>query len=304
MIQRSVQRSIGLLVFLGLLCPMATYAQQSQRVSPEETEVLNNQSVPSKVDIEEQIELDESVDYGDLIRDYTFTGSANDLIVVYWNADRGSDYGASVSLYDAEGYAIEEGDDYSEAIDFSEFKGVHRTFLLPATGTYRLALMRKPADDLLFLDNEIASSYLLRVRVASEYEQLLVSATGLMDNEQWQDALELFSMAIAQAPDQPLPYIGRLFSQAGIATDEANIEEYEISGPEELYALYKTQEPSVQAQIISDLKAFEETMTVVMAEENLTEEELDIELAFFNAIAQYLETGEQPEYLKLLMQDN
>ncbi len=285
---------------------MAAYSQKSQDVPPEETEVLvDSQSDAFTVNIDDQIQLDESIAYGDLIRDYTFTGNANDLIVAYWNADNGVNYGASVSLYGDEGNVIDEGGDYSEAIDFSEYNGRHRTFLLPATGTYRLAFSRQPANYQLSMDGEAVSdnvsSYLLRVRAASDYERLTVFANASVDEERWQDALDMFTAAIAQSPDQPFPYIGRLWSQGGLALDGMGLDEFNVTGPEDLYALYETLDASAQAQVIFDLKKFEETMAVVMDEENLTEDELDIELAFFSAIAQYFETGEQPEYLRSLV---
>ncbi|MEL7332338.1 MAG: hypothetical protein AAFN12_08810 [Cyanobacteria bacterium J06560_2] len=41
-----------------------------------------------------------------------------------------------------------------------------------------------------------------------------------------------------------------------------------------------------------------------MAQENLTEDDLEINLAYLEAIAQYFETGMQPDYLKMLEQED
>ncbi len=309
-----MQRSIGLLVLLGFLFPTAarsleykqtgTLQAESEIVSGDEPSV---EAVPSGVNIEERVQLEASDEESRLVGEYTFSGNANDLIVAYWDADDGSHYGVSPVIYDFEGNIVDGGGRYLESFNFSEYRGANKKFALPAMGTYRIVFTAysdgySSAHSVTEVPD--VTNYLLRVRVASSYEQHLVSARDSLDNEQYQQSFELFSAAISEKPNEPSPYMGRLYSQAGLAIEQTELEEDDISTPTDLYALYSRLDASAQAQVIFDLKAFEKAVAAAMEKENLTEKDLGIELELFSAIAQYFETGEQPEYLKLLMKDS
>lgn len=106
----------------------------------------------------------------------------------------------------------------------------------------------------------------------------------------------MFSQAIAQRPGQPLPYFGRMFAQAGLVQEAAGLMENDVQGPEDLYKLYQAMDVETQQQVLSDLQQVEAAIVGVMESEKLTEEDLELDVELFGAIAQYFKTGEQPEY--------
>lgn len=307
MMRRTVGFQVGLWVLLGALFPVAAHSLDGElETSTRPDNLLQRlidgaapRSVETAVSIEEQVQF-EAVEAGAVVgdgltREYTFTGSENDLIVVYWESSDEENRGVYAELYDDAGQLIEAGRNYEKGTDFSEFRGRHRTFLLPQSGSYRL-VFGAYGDDGFATDPSEGREYLLRVRVATEYDQVMVSASEAMKLDSFEEAVAMFSQAIAQRPGQPLPYFGRMFAQAGLVQEAAGLTENDVRGPEDLYKLYQAMDVETQQQVLSDLQQVEAAIVGVMESEKLTEEDLELDVELFGAIAQYFKTGEQPEY--------
>lgn len=252
------------------------------------------------VSIEERIRFDGPAVDGELRHEYTFTGRENDLIVVYTESSDEENRGIYAELYDEDGQLIDTERNYEQETDLTEFRGRHWAFLFPTTGTYRLVVFAY--ENGFPTESGRDREYLLRVRVASEYEQLMVAASDMIDFELFQDALDLFTRAIEQRPDQPLPYFGRMYSQANLALVAAGLRKGDVEGPQGMYQLFQLVDADVQRQVLADLQKAQDTLIAIMAQENLTEDALDVDLAFMSAIAQYFTTGEPPEYLNPFIQ--
>ncbi|MEL7378192.1 MAG: hypothetical protein AAFN65_14710, partial [Bacteroidota bacterium] len=208
------------------------------------------------INIEEQIRFEAPDENGELTREYTFTGSEGDMIVVYTESPDEEIRGIyAVELYSEDGEFIERERNYEKGTDLAEFRGRHRAFTLPSTGTYRLAVFAYNSG----LPAATEHQHLLRVRVASDYEQLMVSASDMINADQFEAALDLFSRAIEQRPDQPLPYFGRMFSQAGLALETTDMDENDVDGSQEIYELYQSVDTDVQEQVLADLKMVQTT---------------------------------------------
>ncbi|MEO1387721.1 MAG: hypothetical protein AAFV85_10150 [Cyanobacteria bacterium J06634_6] len=287
------------LLSVGLSFSASVYRSASALPVGTPTETVLAQASPVNLS-EESIE-DTLQGTGELSREYRFTGTANEIVVVYWELDNGSYYYPEVELYDATGTAVDMDYNYPEEMFWEESDGRHVHFLLPTTGEYRLVFTSESVQA------EGDFDYLLRARVASYYERLMIAA----DNLSYEESLPLLALAIEQEPDLPAPYLQRLLGQAEILFEseafEARIAELAEINPAEnpgvlyeaIYETFKTLDDESQAMAISDLRQVGRTFALAVRNGQTEAEGLPPEV--FAGIADFLETGEPTDAITQLL---
>lgn len=301
----------SLLLSLSVVLPTAAVAIPSARANnanePVDNQVGNQLEAPSSpFNIEERVEhVGESVQ-----REYTFTGNAGEYIVAYSEQLGGTPFIGEFKLYNAGGLLIPAGPNYPTDIDFSELEGRHRVFTLPETGAYRLVFSSdvnslldiiEPPTNLAEPEDQTPPTepfnYLLRARIATDYERFMISGVQLLDNEEYEAARAFFTQAINESPDLPLSYVGRLISYGFPIIDTV-----ELNGIDEgsfwsvVYEAFLTLDEDVQALLINDFKQVEATYTAAIEQGQPPISGFDGR--FFAEIAAFLETGIPSAYLE------
>lgn len=299
----SLTGMIGLLTVLGmgLVVPPATYG-----VTP----VLASESeqVPAAtgVDIEARLEPQAN---GSITGDFTFTGNANEVIVIYLeSADRYS-FPQTLELYGPTGESIPLGYDYPNMLDFQVPEGAHLTVRLPETGEYRLVFL---ADDSVTYgdgsvgDDTLELSYLLRVRQANYYERLMMIAEARLNQDRYEEALGLFDQAIDDSPERPGAYLARIFTYAEMLyeTPEFTAHFDELAFEEDanklfaaIYEQFTTLESEEQSVIFSDLRQLEQLYAAALAKGEVDEE---FDPGLVGGLVEFLQTGVPTEAIRLL----
>lgn len=299
----------SLLLSLSIGLPTAAVAMPSAQANEANESVGNQITAPSSLfNLEERIEhIGESVQ-----REYTFTGSAGEYIVAYAERLDGTPYIGEFKLYNTGGLLIPAGPDYPDDIDFSELEGRHTVFTLPETGEYRLVFssdinalsvlltIEAPTDSAEPEEQAPPSepfNYLLRMRVATDYERFMISGVQLLDNAEYEAARSFFTQAINESPDLPLAYVGRLISYGFPIVDTV-----ELDGIDEklfwnvIYEAFLTLDEDVQMLLISDFKQVEATYTAAIEQGQPPISGFDGR--FFAEVAAFLETGIPSDYLE------
>ena len=308
------------LLGVGLLWPTVASAMTSgielsqtpTELSPESFgETPASDSAGLRLEIEERFSAVEN----EPSLNYRFTGSENEIIVMYVEQDL--DYGEpEVTLLVDSGSAglgepvpVQNKLYYPPSIDFNEMGGRHIAFRLPETGTYLLSI-----DGANFLREGSAiaasSDALLRLRSASFYERLMIGVERELASIRYDEAARLAGLAIAQRPDLPMPHIARIrIYIEKVLIDDSLIEGiYGLEEPteivEEIYAAFLTLERDEQAAMIDDFRQ------VAAIYQDATESgAVDIDsLSFGNAlptdfekIAEFLQTGEVSETILMIL---
>lgn len=228
-------------------------------------------------------------------REYTFKGNANEMIVVYVDALQGSLYDTSMLLVGSDGQEVASKPSYHQGLDLAETDGRHRIFLLPATGEYRLQFMPRSVDpEYSEAYSPEPIDYLLRVRLAPYAERLIILGSRMMDEGRYEEAIDIFALAIEESPEQPLPYVGRLIATAEPffeALEEESLFDGEEDEFEVVYRLFQDLDPEIQVQLISDMRQTGTKLEALIANGKTTVEQADIDPAVLLDGAVFLETG-------------
>ncbi|MEM6599343.1 MAG: hypothetical protein AAF810_19215 [Cyanobacteria bacterium P01_D01_bin.36] len=298
----------SLLLSLSVVLPTATVSLPAARAHDAYESVINRVVVPlSQFDIEERVEqIGESVQ-----REYTFTGNADEYIVAYSEQLDETPYIGAFKLYNAGGLLIPTGPYYPDDINFAELEGRHTVFTLPETGEYRLvysadvsSLLVSPIVENLLepAESEEQSApsepfnYLLRARVATDYEQFMIAGVQLIDNEEYEAARPIFEQAINESPDLPLPYVGRIISYGTPVFYAIDFNAMGESPWDAIYEVFLTLDADVQMLLINDFKQVEATYTAALEQGQPPISGFDGR--FFAEIAAFLETGIPSAYLE------
>ncbi|MFK8182064.1 MAG: hypothetical protein AB8B99_01730 [Phormidesmis sp.] len=269
-------------------------AAVAQRPSGEMAEAADT----LRVNIEDRIQgTSDSIN-----REYTFQGNANEMIVVYVDALQGSLYDTSMLLVDAEGQAVASKPSYHQGLDLAETEGRHRIFLLPATGEYRLQFVPRTTDPEYYETYPPETiDYLLRVRLAPYAERLIILGSRMMDEGHYEEAIDIFVLAIEESPEQPLPYVGRLIATAEPflkALDEESLFDGEEDVFEVVYRLFQDLTPEIQVQLISDMRQTGTKLEALIVNGKTTVEQADLDPAILLDGAVFLETGVVSETMR------
>ncbi|MGD1905476.1 MAG: hypothetical protein ACFB0C_05700, partial [Leptolyngbyaceae cyanobacterium] len=200
--------TLGLLVGLGLL-PTAAVAQSFGNSSPtlnadQASEIRSNSDI--RVDVNaDQVRTPEAI-----IHEYAFIGNTDEIIVIYLDWPRGQ---PTLHLYDQTGALVESRLPYPDRTVMTEWRGSHRAFRLPNTGEYRLVLSHNGWGTAA----QGGFDFHLQVRAASEYEQLSIQFAQLSDEQRYEDILPVLADMMALAPEQPRPYLWRVWTYAQLA---------------------------------------------------------------------------------------
>ena len=244
----------------------------------------------SGIKIEEHLQAAENT----LAREYSFAGNANEIIVVYWASEAAR--WADIRLLDSAGQGVSSYGSYPSYLQLSEIDGRHQMFFLPETGEYRLLVDNR----YLYAANgeepepaaAEASAHLLRVRVASYYERLMLSAEDMLDDRRYEDSVRLFSLAVEHSPELPQPYVGRVIARGQEIYDTSGIDESAedftiLAGFEQLYDQLA---PEAQPLVLADLRQAAANYQAMIASGQAPSEE-DFDPALFSEVANFLETG-------------
>lgn len=294
----SVGLSMGLL-WPGIVTPAALGQMPAEAIrEPEQAEVLpEGNTTPSlQLDIEERFEAVEN----EQLLDYRFAGNENEIIVIYTEANDGSSFSEPNLLFSSEGgLTPAQGYLYYPAdLDFNESAGIHVAYRLPETGEY-----------VLRMENELTNTAttLRRIRSASYYERLMIAAVDKQFLERYDEAAQLFGLAIAQRPEQPTPYASRI-TVYGIKVLENSEVQAELEGIEDpgeiieiMHTSFLTLEADEQALMIDDLKQVATVYEQAIANG-------DIEADYINpedliGLSEFLETGVSNEAIQRLLFD-
>ena len=288
-----------LLVSVGATLPSAAYANEATSAAePSQLSVSISRNMP--LDVEERLAptQGESLTY-----EHTFVGYENEVVVAYWEdvTSNRRYYGAGVALYGADGQLLDNAY-YPSDIVLEELGGRNRAYRLPATGEYRFEFTVPAVADTAETDAAQNPEYLLRLRVASFYERAMMLAVGRLDDEQYEESRAGFELAIAQRPESPMPYLGRLVSVGGSALEASGMTEMEIFSIEGVYALFQSLEPDEQSLVIADIEKIVQTGTAAIESGVVDADSLDLDLPILVDIAEYFKTGEVSEALREMVE--
>jgi len=265
-----------------------------------------------------ELRLDPQPD-GKLGRELTFSGNANELIVLTMERQDELPIPLRVmDLYSPTGEQVRVQRNYPDFMAFGSdyFGSSTRTFLLPETGDYRLVLGSESVpvrreDDFSAVD----ASYLVQVREATYYERLMISAETLADDEQYPAAFFRLALAVDDSPEIPAAYFFRVVTYAEMLygspefeaqladIDFYNAEDVEASGREMfalIYETFLTLDADDQAVVKDDFRQLERLYTAAIANGDVDPTEYDIGEAPFDGISDFLETGEPTETMRLI----
>lgn len=278
------------------------------------TPVMASESaqVPTATGVNIEARLEPQAD-GSIAGDFTFTGNANEVIVIYLESARRYSVSRILDLYGPSGASIPLGYNYPNMLDFQASEGAHLTVRLPETGEYRLVL----ADDAvtrgedLFRDDTVGDDaldfwYLLRVRQANYYERLMMTAEARLNQGRHEEALGLFAQAIDDSPERPGAYLSRIFTYADMLYDtpEFTMHFDELAFEEDanqmfaaIHERFTTLEAEDQSFIFSDLQQLEQLYAVALAKGEVEEE---FDPALLGGLVEFLQTGVPTEAIRLL----
>ena len=312
------------LLSIGLLTPKAARSAEHDSVSIASSQsqelvsqtpisqALTSQAIEaSSVDINAQIE-----GAGDITREYTFRGNANETVVAYWELlDRANDsdnvynflYYGGVVLLDENGQAVQQEYAYPRGITLDEVKGRHSSFRLPATGEYRLVFSSQVSGfpELPGFNTTESRNYLMRIRTADYHERLMLYVVDLLAEERFEEALSMLSMAISHKPDTPMAYYARVYITGLMADAEQPDKRFETLGEgfederiEAIYELFQSLTPEQQSLVISDLRRAGELYGVAVEQGKITNEDIGFEYTLFEEAIKFVQTGTPSEALR------
>ncbi|MEO0807062.1 MAG: hypothetical protein AAFY33_12235 [Cyanobacteria bacterium J06643_4] len=252
-------------------------------------------------------DLLEPVEGSAIAQSYTFTGNANEMIVISVEPPSGYEsaavYTEPVRLASPVGGLVYGQYDNSLALHLGKPNGYHRVFLLPETGEYQLTF---DADFLSGFEGIPASGYLLQVRQASYYARLINSANYLM-GENPEQSLALLALAIAHNPDLPEGYYFRLgiYAQKLFAIEAFEQASEVLNRDDEegffnlVHTAFLTFSPEEQRLILNDLRQLDRTYAAQF--ESLEAPSASPNAELFLDIARFLETGVPTESVRALL---
>jgi tetratricopeptide (TPR) repeat protein len=274
--------------------PMAVSAETPAETSAE---------TPEKASEETIIRLEERVQQATapVSREFTFTGQANETIVVHESAlsDPQSDpnsHSTNFVLTDPAGNEVEQYHVSLAGTRSDEWAGRHALFTLPATGEYRLTF--NVYSSLMDGAPKPGVDYRLRVRSSSAVDRSLLEAVNFFYEERYSDAITLYGEIIKDHPDLLTAYIGR--SQMHLLLAQSLY----TSQPDDGYSLvtlnrlYAALSPEQQALVRGDLRQMSKLMNDAIAQGQPMLDDVMMAPEFFSELAIFLESGEIGEYLK------
>ncbi|MEL6556023.1 MAG: hypothetical protein AAFQ63_21570 [Cyanobacteria bacterium J06621_11] len=295
-----MQFSFGLLISLGMSLPILTEgaiasSKQYRADSSEVAELAAKEiSLPIELQLNTQIpNRDQSSYLLPIEHGVMFEGNANEMLVVYWD-HIGTSATAEVELYDSDGQRVPYHHRSFYDIELSESDGRHHVFLLLKTGEHRL-VFRVGDTKLPLISRDMRTpiprpvydvEHLLRLRVASYFERLMLAAHEHREQNRLEEALAMFTLAAEHRPDLPQPYMGRvaIFAERALATLEGNAPPLES-----MRLAFQSLEVEEQSLVISDLRRAAENYTAAISGGITTLG--DFEPALLSHTADYLEMG-------------
>lgn len=201
--------------------------------------------------------LDQQGSLAPMRDEYTFEGTAGQAVAIQLES---ADFDTLLILQDPSGSELESNDDYGGTLNSTII------VTLPESGQYTVIASSFSGQ---------GGTYDLSVRTATQYEMVYDRAVELMSSEDFSDAVEAYSAAIALNPEEPSAYLGRAdayWGQAYRSLGEA------FTGPDSL-------QPATRNAILADYdkaaSLFEQQGAMDLA-------------ASIREQAQYIQTGEQP----------
>ncbi|MEM6452677.1 MAG: hypothetical protein AAF703_20465 [Cyanobacteria bacterium P01_D01_bin.105] len=324
-----MNRSISLLTLFSVfsILPVSAYAFTPANIlknSPLDTSPLDNPPQLAQVYANNPIAVDSPLNIEELIvgeadslvveREYTFRGKQNQMIVVYLEKSQGHPFNAAVTITDPTGRPVSAKNAYHDGLDLAETDGRHRVFLLPETGEYQISFSGETYAAYYRIDGDETppsipedarpDEYLLRIRLAPYVERLIILGSRMMNEERHEEALAMFTLAIEERPEQPLPYIGRAFSHVSPVFDSIDESTFETKDEfSVVYEAFQGLSPEIQLLVIEDLRQAGMTINALIAAGKTSESKIDINPDIFIEGVTFLETGVASESLREMIEE-
>lgn len=285
------------LLGVGLSFPIAANAEPTTV-----SEVAQNAECSTPVDVKIEIEPQ---DDGSLSYELTFNGEADDIVVAYAVDTAGERFVAAqqMNLHTPSGELVTSGYQYPRFALLKQPQEFRRAFLLPTTGVYRLVVKDRAMRD--SNGEALDMTYLLQVRVASNYERRLILAEDALIKDQHGEALEELALAIEEAPELPTAYFSRVltFADKLFSTPAFNARLTELGLRENdnmyreadrmfalVYDTFATLSVEEQALVIEDLQQLSLTASNPLVPEAFKVSDIS-EPSLFAEAAEFLTTG-------------
>ncbi len=301
------------LLGVSLSLPEAVHSVEPMPAA-EASQAVSTPASLAIVNIEEQItsQADGRVD-----SELVFTGSANERVVISIERKDGlPPYLSAKIIYGADEEIVSLQRNYPSAMSFDDYRGYYRTFLLPETGEYRLALSAEPMIVNRDTSSVVDTEYVVKIREATYYERLVIAANDMVAEKHYEDALASLSLAVEDSPEIPAAYMSRIFAYGKMLYESTElkaqfneidldvIDEQVVNGVFALvYDAFLTLDAEDQSVVVSDLRQLNELYGAAIATGEIELGEDDIGAMPFDGMADFLETGVPTETMRQLLFD-
>mgnify|MGYP001795528067 CR=1 FL=1 len=310
------------LLGLGLFLPTAAYSATSVVMTSEtalstvDTLSQADSISASEATLNIEARLEPQAD-GRITSEITFSGNANEVIVLFVEREDGLLPWVQTDLYTAAGEKVRSRRNYPDFMTLDDFSRNSRTFLLPETGDYRLILESVPSASVVGRNSSVVdnTAYSVQVRNATYYERLLMSAEAFADDGVYEAAFSRLALAVDDSPEIPSAYLYRVFAYAEMLYEspefEARLDELDESENASaaefsnaffplVYETFLTLPADDQSLVVGDIRQLNSLYLAAIASGEIDLDNDEFGEVPFDGIASFLETGVPTDAMRML----